>query len=374
MDHARRQGEGVAAPQAHRHLQDGVRRRVVQLAGELMDHGCRCTESAQRLGVRPRTLRGWERKCRRDHRTMPGRPPRLASADERHGVIRYLNVIGPGVGVPALRRHFPGLARAELTGLLGAYRDVWRAQHPRSLHVLHWQRPGSAWAIDFAYAPMPIDGVFDYLLAVRDLASGQQLLWHPVMAMTAEVATAELELLFTRHGPPLVLKMDNGSAFIDDRTQRLARQWKVHSLFSPPLSPSYNGSIEAAIGAMKRRTERLAARQGHPLAWTSSIVEAAQRQANVSPRRRLRGSCPEEIWTARVMPCCEERQRFDLTVDERRTEVCRERDLPMASELSRPARASVDRDAIRRALVAHGLLLFERRRITPPIPRPILAR
>ena len=39
---------------------------------------------------------------------------------------------------------------------------------------------GTVWAVDFAQAPQPIDGVYPYLLAVRDLASSKQLLWLPV--------------------------------------------------------------------------------------------------------------------------------------------------------------------------------------------------
>jgi hypothetical protein len=40
-------------------------------------------------------------------------------------------------------------------------------------HVLHWTVPGSVWAMDFAEPPAPVDGVYDYLFSVRDLASGQ---------------------------------------------------------------------------------------------------------------------------------------------------------------------------------------------------------
>lgn len=376
LEQARQEGAGQASPHEQRDLEQDVRKRVVDLAGDLADSGCGSDEAAHRLGVNPRTLRFWEREFARDNRItlLPGRPARLASADERRDVVSYLNDVGPGVGVPTLRLQFPSLARAELTDLLGCYRDLWRAQHPRLLHVLRWQRPGTVWAVDFAYAPRPVDGVFDYLLAVRDLASGQQLLWQPVTAMTAEAAMDELQWLFTRHGAPLVLKMDNGSAFIDARTQRLLRQWKVHSLFSPPHTPSYNGSIEAAIGAMKRRTERLAAMHGHPLDWTSALLEAAQRQANETPRRRLSGATPEESWSGRVVPSCDVRERFGVTVEACRTEARRERGLCEWEDHSRQKQASLDREAIRRALVAHDLLLFRRRRITPRIPRPKTAR
>src|SRR5262249_52677908 len=149
-----------------------------------------------------------------------------------------------GLGMPALRTRFPDIARAELDDLLKGYRRRWRAANPRLLHRLHWQRAGAVWAIDFAEAPSLIDGSYAYVLAGRDLASGQTLLWHPVAAPTAEVVVSELRLLFTLHGAPLVLKSDNGSAFIAEAVQRELRCWGVGQLFSPPRRPEYNGAIE----------------------------------------------------------------------------------------------------------------------------------
>src|SRR5262249_39626161 len=87
---------------------------------------------------------------------------------------------GPALGMPTLGAAFPAMARAELHYILVRYRWVWRKRHYLPLHILHWQVPGAVWAADFAEAPQPIDGIFPYLLAVRDLASSRQLLWLPV--------------------------------------------------------------------------------------------------------------------------------------------------------------------------------------------------
>jgi hypothetical protein len=82
--------------------------------------------------------------------------------------------------------------------------------------VLHWQRPGSVWAMDFVQAPFVIEGCYPYLLGVRDLASHYVLLWLPVTEQTAAVARAALEALFAEHGVSVVLKSDNGSGFHAD--------------------------------------------------------------------------------------------------------------------------------------------------------------
>jgi transposase InsO family protein len=266
------------------------------------------------------------------------------------------------------------MARTELTELLQIYRCRWRAEHARLVHVLDWQRPGTVWAMDFAEAPCAIDGVHKYLLAVRDLASGQQLLWQPVAAPTVEVVLAELPWLFTRHGAPLVLKTDNGSAFIADELRWRLDRWGVGQLFSPPRAPAYNGSIEASIGSLKKRTERQCMLAGYPGYWTGPTVEAARVEANQTSRpRRLHGLTPEQVWESRSRLTPTDRAAFQETVEELRTQARLELSRPAQGLLTRGLQATVDRVAFRRALVAHDLLLFRRRRIPPRISRPKLA-
>jgi hypothetical protein len=48
--------------------------------------------------------------------------------------------------------------------------------------------------------------------AVRDLASGVQLACEPIRRADADTTIALLSRLFAEHGPPLVLKSDNGKA------------------------------------------------------------------------------------------------------------------------------------------------------------------
>ena len=113
------------------------------------------------------------------------------------------------------------------------YRRVWRRRYrPRGFR-LTWHLAGAVWAMDFSEAPYLIDGVYKYLFAVRDLASHHQIAWIPVPDQQAETILPILEQLFQEHGPPLVLKSDNGSAFIADLLTGLMAANQVSSLFSP---------------------------------------------------------------------------------------------------------------------------------------------
>ena len=48
----------------------------------------------------------------------------------------------------------------------------------------------------------------------RDLASGWQLLWLPILHPDTDEALQALAALVAWYGPPLVLKTDNGSPFV----------------------------------------------------------------------------------------------------------------------------------------------------------------
>jgi transposase InsO family protein len=223
---------------------------------------------------------------------------------------------------------------------------------------------------DFAYAPWPIDGMYPYLLAVRDLASGQQLLWRPLTSANAAETILALQLLFALHGAPLVLKTDNGSPFIAEDSLAFLAQCGVLPLFSPPRVPQYNGSIEAGIGSMKSRTEEHATREGRPTEWTWHDSEVARAQANATARPRgLDEPTPDELWNARGRLLAHQRTDLADAVEAHRQRARFEGGWPLEGALPVPVARALDRQAIPRALVEHGFLLYSRRRIPLPFPQ-----
>lgn len=340
-----------------------LRGNIVKLIHWTANLGLSLPETADQLHLSPRTLRHWLDRFRI---AMPaihllGRPTLRSSLEDRTAVLDVLKELGPATSVATLRDCFPWMPRAELDDLVKRYRRVWQKRYHAAPHTLHWQRIGAVWAIDFSEAPCLIDGIHPYLLAVRDLASHQQLLWLPVLDPTAETVIESLHMLFTIHGAPLVLKADNGSAFIADATQRFLAPFGATLLFSPPHMPRYNGAIEASIGSLKTRTERYATRAGHPGYWTPDDVAAAKTEANATARPQGEtGPTPDELWQSRRGITPDERRLFQDTVHRRRDE------LGAKDNVTAKEERGMQRDAIRRALVEHGILLFSRRRI--PLP------
>jgi transposase InsO family protein len=395
-----------------RQLEQHVRQEVVAFRHWMAEQGLSRIEAAHRLDLKPRTLRDWEQHWAQDglawHRR--GRPLQRSERGQRQQVLALIDTVGPGVGLPVLQGHFSAMPRAELRDLLWRYRRVWIQRHHQTLHVLHWPHAGRVWAIDFAEAPVPLEEGYAALVAVRDLASGQQLAWLPVAAATAEETVQVLTLLFTLYGAPLIMKMDNGSSFTASATQALLERWQVTPLFSPPGCPAYNGAIEAGIGAMKTRTLWAAAHQGHAEVWLEADLEGARWQANLLSRPRgPHGATPEEAWTQRRPVTSAERDTFRATVARLQTEAAQAQarparaaavppearatawpqptsvapgaapsqaqytvaDPPLSAPPPHAVRdaATIQRQAVSRALVAHGYLTFTRRRIPLPIKR-----
>jgi hypothetical protein len=232
---------------------------------------------------------------------MPrGRPVPTSSRDLRQQVIAQLAEWGPQTSVAVLQSAFPLMLRAELEDLLTRFRRIHRHRRRRRLARLDWRRIGAVWAADFAFPPTPVEGRYPRLLSVRDLASGQHLLWRPIADETSATAASILEGLFLEYGAPLVLKMDNGSAWCGQEVQTLLAQWNVRVLFSPPLTRDYNGSIEAGIGAVKGRTQERSERRDQPGVWVWEDLEGARQDGNhFGSSPFLPNETPEQIWHSR---------------------------------------------------------------------------
>jgi transposase InsO family protein len=369
--HKRRRDPEAQRPR--RRLEDQIRQTAVDFYQHTVQAGGTLKEAAECLWLCPRTLRQWCYDGQTDQGQAPllGRPLLGASAEQRTAVGDWLRQKGLVIGVPRLCRQFPDVARAELAEVLAGYRAELRHEQWRSVRVLHWQAPGRVWAIDFAEPSLlkatcslpPIDAKYPYLLAVRDLASGYQLAWLPVAQADAATVQMVLKELFALHGAPLVLKADNGGPFRADETKAFLERAGIFGLFSPPACPGYNGSIEAAIGSLKKRTQAEACRCGHPGIWTSADVEAARTQGNGSHPLRHNGRTPTAVWNARTEITMAERFRFALAVESQHERARQELGIDQGACLDHWQEGKVDRKAIERALVEHDYLLFTRRRI-----------
>ncbi len=203
---------------------------------------------------------------------------------------------------------------------------------------------------------------------VRDLASGATLAAVAVRSEKARAACAVLLSLFALFGAPLVLKMDNGSAFRADLTQALLEEHAVMPLRSPPYVPQYNGSCERSIGCFKQRVDHIAMIEGHAGRWLPRNLDDALLVANTTARPfGANGPTPAEAFEQRRAVTMEERKAFKQSrarAFASRLQTFKEENgrMPTCSQ-----RAALDRKAMQKALCDLGYLEIRRGRISTPV-------
>ena len=362
---------GLLWQKPRREAERQLRREALRYQRFRILQGGKAKDVAVELRRSRRTLCEWARKEARNglEARARGRLPRRSSREERNRVIAALELFGPGIGRSAFRTLWPEMARGEVDDLVTRYRCLYRREHALPIRSFTWLRPGAVWAMDHANPPGAVDGIYPALFSLRDLSSGKALLWQALEDMSAEATIRALEEARREHGIPLVVKSDNGPAFISDAMKDYFQSLGIIPLLSPPGRPQYNGSCEAAIGWMKQRTRYQAARAGRVGPWSSEDLEMATILSNETPRARSPGhQSPQEIWKARTPIDGTERESFRAAVDGQRSALRAE----AGGSITEEEESNLERQAITRALVAHGILNIRRRVI--PLPYKFIFR
>jgi transposase InsO family protein len=212
------------------------------------------------------------------------------------------------------------------------------------------------WAVDFSDAGVDVEGGFDQLLLVRDLATGFTLLALPCRGQDAATVRAAFAALFARHGPPLVLKSDNGSPFVAELMAELLAQHQVIFLRSPPGTPAFNGACEAGCGSIKTRAHHIAAARGRETCWSLDDVAAARTSANETPASADTSSTPAHRWERRSALGVDLRDKLRAEVAARTVEELALRGLHPVHPFEDALAQDVARVAIAGALRACSLL------------------
>lgn len=295
-----------------------VQKRAVAAVRLARRHSIPAREVARALGVNPGTLQAWARAWNRHHlRLRPlGRRQSEIDLDLELEIQSLLFMVTPFIGLDSLRAFYPEVKPRALERLLWKTRALWSEEARPFLWSLRWQYAGSVWAMDITLPDLPIDGVFPYLFMVRDLASGMTLLSLPIRDESAATVIPALTMLFAAVGAPLVLKSDNGSAFIDEGTVKLLALNHVIPLLSPPATPEYNGAVEVGGGTQKTWTYAFSAINGRPDGPTSDDVEAAKGRNNELGRPWGPDSpSPRKAWAARLEITEGDRIRLEAEIE-----------------------------------------------------------
>jgi transposase InsO family protein len=142
------------------------------------------------------------------------------------------------------------ISRRDLQTLTDTVRRELAHQHQAELRHITWQVPGLVWSLDDAELVRLADHKL-YLHQVQDLASRYKFTPWVGEQVLGETVAVHLEQLFLQHGPPLVLKRDNGSNLNQQAVDEVLARYLVMPLNSPPHYPPYNGGMECAVRELK---------------------------------------------------------------------------------------------------------------------------
>jgi len=308
--------------------------------------------------------RRWDDPTDRLKPSPLGARPLTCSAASRTDVTLFLTLHGTAFGVATLQDHFPALSRRDLACLLHLTRmEVDHVAAGGYYHCITWFGAGRVWALDHTEPPMPIENRYRWVLTVRDLASGCTLAATAVESPDAQSTIDVLRTLCAQHGPPLLLKADNGPAFTSWETRAFLDEHGIELLLSPAYTPTYNGACEAGNGTIKHLMHQIACRHDRPEIWSLDDLEAARLLANHRITDRDQTFTPEERFAVRTSITGDERHRFAMAIAGERERRTADSEIASARGARRMAADALERQAIAAALLGTGVITIRSRRV-----------
>ena len=108
--------------------------------------------------------------------------------------------------------------------------------------------------IDFVQEPVMFKGKSQrYILSLMDIFS--RFLWlRPLQRKTSKNVAVALDVIYTEHGPPDILQMDNGREFFG-QVIHLCQKYKIKIIKGRPYHPQSQGKIERSHRTLKKKIQ-----------------------------------------------------------------------------------------------------------------------
>ena len=273
----------------------------------------------------------------------------MLTAAQRLQLVQLLRK-HPKWGVPRLRRRMPDLPRNAAAAYVHRAKVVLARRRRRNWRRLIWHVPGAVWAIDGTWMDRPVDGRSRRAMIVVELHSRDVLALQAVPGERASAVIALLRKLIEQRGAPLVLKADNGSAFIAASVARFCRRYGITLMHSPVRRPRWNGTC-AVSGRWAKRNALAAMQRRGSITLSQCDLDAA-------------------VGVEAPLPqvSCELRAHFRAVVEHQLQLLTAERGLALDSPPRDHVRRSLERVAVQRALQLCHILTIEGREYRQCLP------
>ena len=181
------------------------------------------------------------------------------------------------------------ISRRDLNRMIRDVRNETNRQRAAQRHHVTWLQPNLAWAMDDCQKKNVAAGGKLHLHNLSDLCSRYKFLPLASAKMPCgEEVAGHLSHLFSRFGPPLFCKRDNGGNLNHMSVNEVLEEALVIPINSPPCTAPYNGAIEHTQGEFKNYLHRWdwKARTADEFVL---LAETAAHELNHMPRRCLKG-------------------------------------------------------------------------------------
>ncbi len=271
-----------------------------------------------------------------------GRRPKSLTAAERLQIATLLRRHA-NWGLVRIRQQVPGVPKNAAAVYIRRCKSILGRRRRRRWNKVTWHVPGAVWAIDGTWLDQVVAGSGRRALIVVELHHRKVLALQSVSGERASAVIALLRRLVQQHGAPLVLKADNGSAFIAACVSLFCRRHGITLMHSPVRQPRWNGTCEVSGRWAKGRAQAAAARRGSVTLYQQDLDAAVT----------LDGPLPAIADELRV--------HFQRACDEQLADLMRERGLARSAPLDDHLRRSLGRVAVQRALLICHMLTIEGR-------------
>ena len=279
---------------------------VNQVKAIRQEIGCTYNDVCEIAGVPRSSLMRWKSLVQAGKPAVkrPGvKKKKTIDRDElrdRIGELNHCNKVTRGSG-KLLEEYRHGISRREFQWVVAQKRAEVKRERRNGMVRVEYMVPGSVWGMDDTKRRgLPVEMKMS-LNQLRDACSRKGLSARVTENLLPQGKVAEtLEKEFCRNGPPLILKLDNGSNLNGGAVRDLCDAYGVIVLNSPPHYPQYNGQIEWAQRELKWHMAWLLQGFFHPdMPILQMTADFTLEKLNLWPRPCLRGKTADQVFESR---------------------------------------------------------------------------
>ena len=249
---------------------------------------------ARQLGLSCSTLMRWKRRLSEGKPAVQKPGPKKIRPLNLDQLKQQIHDLDHGTrrsrGTGRLHGAFSdAISRRELNRLIRIVRDENNRREAAQKYNVTWLRPNLAWAMDDCRKSKVVGSDTLHLHNLSDLCSRYK--FSPLASAETpcgEEVAGHLGHLFSRFGPPLFCKRDNGGNLNHAAVNEVLEQALVIPINSPPCKAPYNGAIEHTQGEFKDYL-RLWEWKADTIKGFGLLAETAAHELNHRPRRCLDG-------------------------------------------------------------------------------------